>query len=768
MGAVYLATHLGTTRTVALKVIVPEFAAREEFIIRFQREAEAAGRLRHPNVVNVTDFGLTTLNGASLAYLVMEYLDGQTLAEYQSEHGRPPLALVLDIVDQVALALDTAHAAGIVHRDLKPDNVWLESNLRGGYNVKVLDFGIAKLADPLGSNVTASESVSVAGVAHTSPAAVANPDETPTVAIAIATAPATPEDTPTLAIAPTKAPTSAPHYTTSGTQLKTIAGSVLGTPAYMAPEQCRGEAVDFRADIYSLAIITYELVSGVRPFNANTVGELLTMQVAAAPVSPELNNAAIPKQVASAVLQGLEKDPAKRPTSAGTFAALLRAGAEGDFGVLRKSKDLFHTHPGYFYPAFLLSFSPLIILVPAIVFVAQRLHQAKAAPDVSILIAMYCAYACAIFLSFQCLKATAALLLREAIETGGYRPATWKIVRHLARGFPQILKTQAASLLDLRPSAFRSDLLWPVVWAMEGLSGRAAVERSRQLSLAIPVIFTNFIPRQFTPGLVALLLLPTMFGLIGESTLTELVRQLLSGGFFGRFAAAYPAICFIFYSQYAIVFSQLYWLAILCRGEAHLPDLPGSALGREKKRSANLAPTILAWWVMPLVMLGILIAAIVRTPHSALLDALSEGRSAAVLKAIDAGANVETADSIGMTPLLYAARNGDVPLVQSLLQRGARVNSRALSRSTPLILAALNNRIPVVLILLDHGAQINAKNEEGRTALCLSTLRGYEEMVGILMARGADPGIADVRGKTPSDYAKEDGNSKIIALLSSH
>lgn len=80
-----------------------------------QREAEAAGRLRHPNVVNVTDFGLTTLNGASLAYLVMEYLDGHTLAEHQQAFGRPALDLVVDIVDQVALALDTAHAAGIVH-----------------------------------------------------------------------------------------------------------------------------------------------------------------------------------------------------------------------------------------------------------------------------------------------------------------------------------------------------------------------------------------------------------------------------------------------------------------------------------------------------------------------------------------------------------------------------------------------------------------------------------------------------------------------------
>ncbi len=160
MGAVYLATHLGTTRPVALKVIVPQLAGNAEFFARFRREAEAAGRLRHPNVVNVTDFGVALRPGAAagdrddeIAYLVMEYLGGQTLAQLLAERGRLPLETVVDVVDQVALALDTAHGLGVVHRDLKPENILLESNRRGGFNVKVLDFGVAKLSgasdDPL-------------------------------------------------------------------------------------------------------------------------------------------------------------------------------------------------------------------------------------------------------------------------------------------------------------------------------------------------------------------------------------------------------------------------------------------------------------------------------------------------------------------------------------------------------------------------------------------------------------------------------------------
>src|SRR5947207_2276038 len=104
MGAVFLATHLGTGRPVAVKIITPQFMDNEEFVARFQREARATGLLRHANVVNVTDFGFTEVTAA--------------------------------------------HHQGIIHRDLKPDNIWLEPNGRGGYNVKVLDFGLAKLHNP--------------------------------------------------------------------------------------------------------------------------------------------------------------------------------------------------------------------------------------------------------------------------------------------------------------------------------------------------------------------------------------------------------------------------------------------------------------------------------------------------------------------------------------------------------------------------------------------------------------------------------------------
>src|SRR5450432_376272 len=145
MGNVYLATHLGTTRVVAVKVIAPKWAADPHFLARFQREAQACGRLRHPNIINVTDFGIARGQRGNVPYLVMEYLDGLTLSDYQKEHPRVSLPLVADLLDQIGLALAEAHRHGIVHRDLKPDNIWMEPNGRGGYTVKVLDFGVAKM-----------------------------------------------------------------------------------------------------------------------------------------------------------------------------------------------------------------------------------------------------------------------------------------------------------------------------------------------------------------------------------------------------------------------------------------------------------------------------------------------------------------------------------------------------------------------------------------------------------------------------------------------
>jgi serine/threonine protein kinase len=456
MGAVYLATHLGTERPVALKLIAPQFMRHSEFVERFKREARAAGRLRHPNVVDVTDFGFAETNGERVAYLVMEYLDGCTLGDVLAEEKRLPLDWTVDILEQVCSAVDEAHQQGIVHRDLKPDNIWLEPNRLGGYRVKVLDFGIAKLgaggaedstthemrgggaAAPSSAPHTASQQpqtaqssldelqASIARAASSllrapskSSDAATHADEEEQGTRLFAPAP-TDEEQGTRILAPQTnddAPsahaTAAAHapYTTrfaeeaDGTRLfdaqphptaradahapsdddrgrpdaqtigagaaLTRVGSIMGTPLYMSPEQCRGERLDARADIYSLGVIAYQMLAGETPFAGDMVA-VMRQHVDAPPVPLRERNKKVPKRVARVVMSSLAKDRAGRPASAASFANSLRAGVGGLGNLLQRAFALYSEHFPVFLRLSLLAHLPFIF-VSALMFAGDAL-----------------------------------------------------------------------------------------------------------------------------------------------------------------------------------------------------------------------------------------------------------------------------------------------------------------------------------------------------------------------------------------------------------
>lgn len=402
MGAVYFATHLGTERPVAVKVIAPQFMKHDEFVERFRREARAAGRLRHPNVVDVTDFGFARVDGDQVAYLVMEYLDGCTLDEILAEETTLPLSWVIDILEQTCSAVGEAHQQGIIHRDLKPDNIWLEPNRRGGYTVKVLDFGIAKLDDP-GLPVSADVSVPLNSrrfdsFAQTQPSesetlslAPSNPQQKTAQAEAatqIKHAPAT--DAP-LSEASTRilqpevesseagtrilaaqvfeeASTRIVEHTSTDEQpgLKTGSissltrvGSILGTPLYMSPEQCRGEASDSRADIYSLGVIAYRLLSGQTPFTGD-VPTVMKLHREAAP--PPLVVKRVPKKVTALVMSALSKDPNDRPVSAEAFAGALIAHSNGAGALVQRALTLYAEHLPTFLRLAVLVYAPVVLV----------------------------------------------------------------------------------------------------------------------------------------------------------------------------------------------------------------------------------------------------------------------------------------------------------------------------------------------------------------------------------------------------------------------
>lgn len=410
MGTVYLATHIGTGRPVAVKIIAPEFMQREEFVERFRREAKAAGRLRHPNVVDVTDFGFSEMDsGEDAAYLVMEYLDGCTLGEVLDEEKHLPLEFSIDILEQVCSAVEEAHKQGIIHRDLKPDNIWLEPNQRGGYTVKVLDFGIAKLeaasfeqvseeipyegntkTDSSDNKKTVVESEQTGTRVDKNAATIAAESETMALqkdsgtmvseagTIIQEEAPKQKEVSPEdgTAILPSNK-TQAMNPVDAGatkviaekgktderqdlqTAALTKVGAVLGTPLYMSPEQCRGEKLTHRSDIYSLSVIVYQMLSGKTPFGGDY---LKVMEGHKNEEPPPLVKKKIPNKLKGIVMDSLAKNADERPETAEALASKLRASSEGLGSLLRRAIVIYSERLPKFLLLAFLTFAPLIAL----------------------------------------------------------------------------------------------------------------------------------------------------------------------------------------------------------------------------------------------------------------------------------------------------------------------------------------------------------------------------------------------------------------------
>ena len=263
MGTVYRARHLLIDRPVAVKVLNPRFVEDEAARTRFRREAKAAGRLQHTNAVTVTDFGQSQ---DGYVYLVMELLEGRTLREVLSKEAPLDTARAVSLMLQVSAAVGAAHEAGVIHRDLEPANIFIVQHPDVPAVVKVLDFGIAKLA---------ADSV----------------DE---------------EDHKTL----------------------TQVGAMIGTPRYMSPEQCDGADLTPAADVYSLGVILYELLTGIVPFSGSTPLSIAMKHTSETPRSPRDFVASIPAPLERIVLRALEKRPEARPANANEFRRELLETAE--------------------------------------------------------------------------------------------------------------------------------------------------------------------------------------------------------------------------------------------------------------------------------------------------------------------------------------------------------------------------------------------------------------------------------------------------------
>jgi len=246
-GEVYRALDTKLGREVALKVLPDQFVSDPERVARFQREAKTLAALNHPNIGGI--HGLEEIN--SVTALVLELVEGPTLADRIAQRSIP-LDEALAIARQIGDALQAAHEHGVIHRDLKPANI----KIRPDGTVKVLDFGLAKALDPAPSSID-----------------VIDVSQSPTI-----TSPA-----------------------------MTRMGMILGTAAYMSPEQASGGPVDKRADIWAFGVVLYEMVSGRRLFEGSTIAETMA---ALATKEPEWER--VPPPIRALVRRCLEKDPKRR------------------------------------------------------------------------------------------------------------------------------------------------------------------------------------------------------------------------------------------------------------------------------------------------------------------------------------------------------------------------------------------------------------------------------------------------------------------------
>jgi serine/threonine protein kinase len=899
MGAVFLATHLGTKRPVALKVIAPQFMANEEVGERFRREAEAAGRLRHPNVVNVTDFGVTDLGREQIAYLVMEYLDGRSLGDMLKEKGRLPLNFVVDMVEQICLAIGNAHHQGIIHRDLKPDNIWLQPDGRGGYLVKVLDFGLAKLRDvsPEGetdeearnhSSGAATQAISregretVGAVKTTQPqyrkasdleaqTQMQSLNETEIEAATLLQSPAQTEIEAATMIQPadqtdgeaatmiqpaTTAPeettrifengapeeatrifadseeatriqpanatftaaekpagesasqgnsssrsnssqgagrnsaltgrvnaashsgnTSAVSATSSSSVELTRIGSILGTPLYMSPEQCRSEALDPRSDIYSLGVIIYQMLTGATPFSGSMM-ELMDKHCSAAPTPLKEKCETIPLSVSNLVMAALEKSPEKRPATAEIFSNALRATAESEADLLRQTKSFYYSNQRVFFLASLSIYLPLAIvsLSSSAIFNPVLVKSVPAATVFYVLLFLIILFAtrmsaamCTLIIKEQRLMPTATIKLKPVLKS---------FVAHL----PKLLATTALSyakvlfnLLKLIIPGWRAyvnSALFPSVVVLEDQSTRAALARSKHLVSPLRSLARALAARDIGISATSIIGFPCIMmtmAMIFDSNrgntfaamMVPMVRNFVTGYCW--------FLLTIMHTIYAAApLAMLYFKARQASGEK-LDETTAELWQFEEaqKRPDKMTKATIIWFSVPLVLLAFMIFTAVErigTANVSLIDAVRAGRNATVKRLLTKGANPNE-KRFGTSALMYAAKDGQVEALSELLRAGAKVDEKDGDGDTALIYAVIDNRVEAVKALLEAGADVNIRNAKEQTPLSYAAQRGRLESAKELLAKGADVTLKDNQGKSAYQYAAEEGQSEIVQLL---
>lgn len=247
IGAVFVAHHIVSNEPVAIKFIHSQYAEKQDLLRRFYQEAQSSSQIGHPNIPQIYDMGVSE---AGEPFLVMEYLEGESLASFMSRSGPVSLEVTCAVMEPVLLALEAAHNKGIVHRYLKPENIFILNQVNGQPLIKLSDFGVSRFTNPDNVDMT--------------------------------------------------------QY-----------GVTLGTPVYLSPEQIKGASnIDNRADLYSVGVLMYKMLTGKVPFKGNYYHEILIATTSYPPLPPFEAYPSFPQEAEILIMRCLEKNPQNRPESA--------------------------------------------------------------------------------------------------------------------------------------------------------------------------------------------------------------------------------------------------------------------------------------------------------------------------------------------------------------------------------------------------------------------------------------------------------------------
>lgn len=634
----------------------------------------------------------------------------------------------MDILEQVALGVTEAHANGILHRDLKPQNIWLQPDGRGGYIVKVLDFGIAKLADPSSLTVDLPEL-----------------EAAPNVEVV-------PEDeNATQMIAPTSMGFSSAFADSSG--FTTTVGATLGTPAFMSPEQCSGMPVSEKSDQYSLAMLAYLMLAGELPFKGNA-RELIEQQISITPDPPHTRNPKLSELISRVILESLTKDPEYRAPSVLSFVSRLRAAVEGEVNLLKESRSRSGALTGTWFSVIAMAVLPATL---ALAICRALIRNLMEQGQIEEWLAFALVIPVHVFIGYFTLIWTdmAMTIWLEHAQDGALTPREWfRLMWKSWKAYPRGLYAVVFTFSPLKHGIAH------ITGLLENLGVQAARQRSATLLSGNEHLVLALAARRIAVAWLIALYLPIVL-ILAQAPLRVVYRETVGDGI-GSFLSIASFSFMPIYGSFLMAWHLLY-----DRCKRGLGEQDAKVARRYRPETGKIGRRVRLGTALWLAIPFILVFAVVIAPYTgwnerqgdSLSFAAREGRYQDVVAMLERGDDPNRGRGPGGEPVLIAVQNGDERLLRLLLNKGGRLNP-APRNAGPLHYAVLRQRPEMVRLLVELGANLDAADERDNTPLILAAKNGHLEIARYLLGKGAKRGNAAL-------IARAQGHEELAQVLES-